>query len=675
MKITSLAVDNLDLLHTLDATEPASFNALGDTLDRDPANVRKTVLRLREEGLVAEDALDLTENGRALTRLITAEGEVLADDATLLLRCDQIEPDPDNARTDPDPFAINALAADILRRSRPGRVGLLHALTVQPPINRFSKWRLRGGHRRLAAIWNLIALEDLPDDAPIPCVLHQGLSDLDAAFMALVENVQREDLHPLDEGAGYARLVREFGVDEARIADAVHKSKKHVEDRIRLVEKLDEDAKRRMRLDPSHDDHLTYAGARKLVQALNPRPKPPVDVSPKEALVLLEVDHRVKNHPSPDTLRHGKQGWSRIEALPVGGAAHSLVEKGLIEIEEGSRGAHGYVRLAPAKAREIALWVAEKDTGRMALWHARAEVLGSGIVGDLERTGRYATAWLNDPIPEEIGPPGAAPRSPSEAQPLSPPPPATAEEARAEPPEPPPQPEIPPYLQRLAGIEEKAATQPELTVAQARIMLDVAASTANDPQPGRPDPATGVPAFHGARAYKYFNDPVASSLVVGLRMLAFVPDAKGRFQMAVITKTGQAWLEAGGSAHAPRPQPPYVTAWLNPPLAEAPPPKPPAAATDPAAPFVYFAKPIIEPPREFTCGNCDADFEISAEIDTDEIKDSPRFLKGTGSKASGEVLDAAAFTVAGLRTAICPHCQAALHLLAAEVYLVKHGDA
>jgi Mn-dependent DtxR family transcriptional regulator len=72
MKITSLAVDNLDLLHTLDATEPASFNALGDTLDRDPANVRKTVLRLREEGLVAEDALDLTENGRALTRLITA---------------------------------------------------------------------------------------------------------------------------------------------------------------------------------------------------------------------------------------------------------------------------------------------------------------------------------------------------------------------------------------------------------------------------------------------------------------------------------------------------------------------------------------------------------------------------------------------------------------------------
>lgn len=720
-KLTARAVDNLDLLHTIEATPDTSIAAVAAKLERDPANARKTIVALREEGFVEGDAVTLTDAGRAVTRLLGPGGDVLADDATLLLRHDQIEPDPDNARTDIDPFAINALAADILARSRPGRVGLLHALTVIPPAGPGQPWRLRGGYRRWRAIRNLIdrwhssrGAEGLPEDAPIPCVRHEGVDGVEAVIMALVENVQREDLHPLDEGAAYARLMRDFGLSAEAIAAAVQKSKKHVADRVGIVEKLSDDAKRRMRLPADDPDHLHYAAARREMQQLNAKPKLAVDVDPKEALVLLEIAERCKRQPSHSALAQGRDGWTDVPGDPNDSvAAASLTKKGLIEFRVFSEDSLGpascFVRIATEKAPDVRNWIADQGEPSMALWSARVAVVGAGLTGDLARDkSRYATPWLNPP-PEpaaepsdlpastaaqpprpEPQPPAGAFHSPSPpVTPQPPPPPAAA--ANPAPPatsEPEAQtssddPEIPDYLRRLAsggaapeprsaGAEAAPAPEPEtlwptLTEAQAIILANVVSKIASEPLAGRAGP-DGKPAFVGCAVGAYHRDAKALELVTPLRLIAFVPSARD-VQMCALTRHGQAYIAANPQ---PRHKPPYATEWLNP-------PKPPeaeqrasaplsgertpqaAGAASGAEPFVYIAKPCVYLTEGLICGHCDEAFELSSDFDDqagplDDIEH--RYV----STEPGE-------------RCVCPNCNAPLAIARVEVRMVDPREA
>ncbi len=61
------------------------------------------------------------------------------------------------------------------------------------------------------------------------------LADRDALEIALVENLQREDLSPLEEAEAYSRLMREFGRTQASLAEAVGKSRSHVANTLRLL--------------------------------------------------------------------------------------------------------------------------------------------------------------------------------------------------------------------------------------------------------------------------------------------------------------------------------------------------------------------------------------------------------------------------------------------------------
>ena len=102
---------------------------------------------------------------------------------------------------------------------------------MQPLLVRLvapGKYEIIAGERRFRAA-TLVGLKEVP-------VLVSGANDQAAAAMALVENMQREDLNPLEESQGLARLIEEFGFTHEQAAKAVGKSRSAVTNLLRLIQ-------------------------------------------------------------------------------------------------------------------------------------------------------------------------------------------------------------------------------------------------------------------------------------------------------------------------------------------------------------------------------------------------------------------------------------------------------
>jgi ParB/RepB/Spo0J family partition protein len=107
--------------------------------------------------------------------------------------------------------------------------GVLTPLLARPTENGGGPaYELAAGHRRLRAS-RLAELAELP-------VLVRPMSDTEFLEILTIENLQREDVHPLEEAQGFADLVKHAGYDVARIADRVARSIKYVYDRLKLLQ-------------------------------------------------------------------------------------------------------------------------------------------------------------------------------------------------------------------------------------------------------------------------------------------------------------------------------------------------------------------------------------------------------------------------------------------------------
>jgi ParB/RepB/Spo0J family partition protein len=109
-----------------------------------------------------------------------------------------------NPRSASDAERIEGLAASIKVD------GLLQNLVVAPLGGRGSKgnYGLVSGHRRYQALWLLCQRGDLPEDYKAPVTIRTNLSEVEKLRIATVENVQRENLDPLDEAHAYAKLLQ-----------------------------------------------------------------------------------------------------------------------------------------------------------------------------------------------------------------------------------------------------------------------------------------------------------------------------------------------------------------------------------------------------------------------------------------------------------------------------------
>ncbi len=149
-------------------------------------------------------------------------------------------------------FADDSLAelADSIERH-----GLMQPIVVRP-LAVAGKFEIIAGERRFRAA-KLAKLTEVP-------VIIRGVTDEEALELALIENIQRADLNPLEEAAGYQRLMDEFGYTQEKLAPVVGKSRSHIANLLRLL-KLPESIKRRI-----DSGELTMGHARALLMAKNP---------------------------------------------------------------------------------------------------------------------------------------------------------------------------------------------------------------------------------------------------------------------------------------------------------------------------------------------------------------------------------------------------------------------
>ena len=120
-----------------------------------------------------------------------------------------------------DDGALKGLAESIKER------GILEPLLVRAIIGKKDMYEIIAGERRWRAA-QLAGLHEVP-------VLVREITDREALEFGLIENIQRQDLSPLEEAEGYSRLLGEFGHTQEALAKIVGKSRPHITNMLRLL--------------------------------------------------------------------------------------------------------------------------------------------------------------------------------------------------------------------------------------------------------------------------------------------------------------------------------------------------------------------------------------------------------------------------------------------------------
>lgn len=154
--------------------------------------------------------------GRGIKALIS-QTDVGAD-GVQQIPVDAIRPNPNQPRRVFDEGPLRELAESIREH------GVLEPLIVRPVG---SGYEIVVGERR----WRACQLAGLPT---VPAVVRE-LSEREAMELALVENLQREDLNPIEEAEAYRRLIEEFGLTQEEVALRVGKERSTVANRLRLL--------------------------------------------------------------------------------------------------------------------------------------------------------------------------------------------------------------------------------------------------------------------------------------------------------------------------------------------------------------------------------------------------------------------------------------------------------
>ncbi|CAN5658931.1 hypothetical protein BH23CHL7_BH23CHL7_21500 [soil metagenome] len=157
----------------------------------------------------------------SIISLISPEGNERPANVRLI-QLDRIEPNPDQPRMNFDEDALAELANSIREH------GVLQPVLVRPAVGRPHHYQLVAGERRWRA-------SRLAEQTEIPALIEQ-LDDDTALEIGLIENLQREDLSPLEEALMYERMVSDHGYSVRKLARKIGKDKGYVENRLRLAD-------------------------------------------------------------------------------------------------------------------------------------------------------------------------------------------------------------------------------------------------------------------------------------------------------------------------------------------------------------------------------------------------------------------------------------------------------
>lgn len=145
--------------------------------------------------------------------------DALSEGGSVMLPIGEIEPDRGQPRTKFTEEALMELEASIRE------FGVLQPLLVRPMSD--GSYRIVAGERRWRAA-RRAGLNEVP-------VIIKSLTDAEAAAIALIENLQREDLNPIEEAAGIKKLIEEYGYTQEEAAEKLSKSRPAITNALRLL--------------------------------------------------------------------------------------------------------------------------------------------------------------------------------------------------------------------------------------------------------------------------------------------------------------------------------------------------------------------------------------------------------------------------------------------------------
>ena len=146
--------------------------------------------------------------------------------ADVALPIEKIEPNPDQPRRQFTEADLADLAASIRTK------GVIQPLIVRKSPKTADMYEIVAGERRWRAA-QMVQLHELP-------VLIREFDDTEVLEVAIIENIQRSDLNPIEEAAGYRQLMDKFGHTQEKLAEALGKSRSYIANLLRLLHLPDE---------------------------------------------------------------------------------------------------------------------------------------------------------------------------------------------------------------------------------------------------------------------------------------------------------------------------------------------------------------------------------------------------------------------------------------------------
>ncbi|MEZ5777092.1 MAG: ParB/RepB/Spo0J family partition protein [Paracoccaceae bacterium] len=202
---------------------------------------------------------------------------------------EKLEPNPDQPRRDFAPEALEELAASIREK------GIIQPLIVRDNPRKSDSYEIVAGERRWRAA-QMAQLHEVP-------VLLREFTDTEVLEVAIIENIQRADLNPVEEAMGYRQLMERFGHTQEKLAEGLSKSRSHIANLLRLLS-LPEEVQTWLR-----EGKLTAGHARALIPTADPTGLARQVIA--RGLSVRETERLAKAPTKPE--RGGKGAGSRQE--------------------------------------------------------------------------------------------------------------------------------------------------------------------------------------------------------------------------------------------------------------------------------------------------------------------------------------------------------------------------
>lgn len=194
------------------------------------------------------------------------------------LKLNEIEPNKEQPRKEFDEEAISSLAESIAKH------GLLQPIIVRPKLN--GMYEIVAGERRWRAS-RIAGLNKVP-------VIIKEMDEQTLAEVALVENLQREDLNPVEEALGYNSLMEKFGLTQEGVATSVGKSRAAVANALRLL-KLPEEILAALR-----DGKISAGHARALLSVKTPEQQKELFALALDGASVRTIEALAQKEPKAD---------------------------------------------------------------------------------------------------------------------------------------------------------------------------------------------------------------------------------------------------------------------------------------------------------------------------------------------------------------------------------------